>query len=350
MKKIAIMGAGALGTILGAYITLSGKDVLLIDNYKEHVDALNKYGAKVVGEDNLVVPVKACTPDEMEGFFDIVFYITKAPANSVALPQLLPHLNENSVVCVLQNGLPEGPVAEYVGIDRVVGCTVNWGGGLQGLGTSHSTVSAKARADNAFEIGELDGKKTDRIKEISDILSVMGKVHVLENFSGARWAKLFVNATYSGLSAALGCSYGDIMDDEFAFKVSTYVANEVVKAARLNGIKIIDEYNGQDIKKAEFNTEEERLEAAKVVLGVFDRFRLVNASMLNDMRRGIWNVEIDQINGSVVSEGEKVGLDTPFNRKIVELVKRACSTQTLPSWENLMEFEELVRQAKEIFV
>ncbi|HBH13302.1 MAG: 2-dehydropantoate 2-reductase [Clostridiales bacterium 38_11] len=58
MKRIAIMGAGALGTILGAYIAQSGRDVLLIDTYKEHVDALNNHGAKVVGEDSLIVPVK----------------------------------------------------------------------------------------------------------------------------------------------------------------------------------------------------------------------------------------------------------------------------------------------------
>lgn len=346
MKRIAIMGAGALGTILGAHITKSGREVTLIDVYKEHVDALNRDGATLVGEEDMVVPVTAITPDQMEGIYDIVFYLTKAPANSVALPQLLPHLNENSVVCVLQNGLPELPVAEYVGKERVVGGTVNWGGALRGPGVVYSSVSAQARANNAFEIGELDGKITDRIMEISDVLSVMGKVFVLDNLAGARWAKLFVNATYSGLSAALGCTYGDIMDDPFAFKVSTYVANEVVKAARLNGVRIIDEYNGQDIKKAEFNNEEERLKAAEVILGVFDRFRLVTASMLNDMRRGIWSVEIDPINGSVVAAGKKVGLATPFNEKIVELVKRSCDNKTLPTWDNLKEFEELVNNVE----
>lgn len=342
MKRLAIVGAGSLGTILGAFITKSGREITLVDSYKEHVDALNKNGAKVIGVDELVVPVKACTPENMEGIYDIVFYLTKAPANAVALPQLLPHLNENSVVCVLQNGLPEEAVVEYVGRERVVGGTVGWGGVLQGPGVSKSTVPLSSRMKGAFEIGELDGKITDRIMEISEILSVMGKVHVLDNLAGARWAKLFVNATYSGLSAALGATYGDILDDEFAFKVSTYAGNEVVKAAKLNGVTIIDDFGGQDIKKAEFNNEDERIKASEVFRAVFEPGRLVTASMLNDMRRGIWSVEIEQINGSVVAAGKKVGFETPFNSKIVELVKKACETKTLPTWENLKEFEELV--------
>lgn len=67
--RIAIMGAGSLGTILGAYITKAGYQVDLIDAYKEHVDALNEKGAHVVGTVDFVQKVHAITPDQMEGVY-----------------------------------------------------------------------------------------------------------------------------------------------------------------------------------------------------------------------------------------------------------------------------------------
>ena len=344
--RTAILGAGSLGTILGAYIAQSGREVLLVDAYKEHVDALNKNGATVVGGVNMNVPVTACTPDQMEGKFDLVFYLTKAPANQVALTQLLPHLHEKSVVCTLQNGLPEEAVASYVGKDRTIGGTVLWGGVLQGPGVSKYTSTPEKVRSAAFEIGELDGSITDRIKQVKEVLDTVGNTTIITNLMGARWAKLFINATYSGLSAALGISYGDILDDEYIFRVSMYTGNEVLKTAKLNGIKIVDDVQGFDVKKGEYDTEEERPSKAYIYTGVFGIHRLVTASMLNDMRRGIFLTEIEQINGSVVRAAAKVGFPTPFNSKIVELVTRAQNNKEVPTVANLKEFEELVKNVK----
>jgi 2-dehydropantoate 2-reductase len=89
--RAAIMGVGSLGTIMGALMTKNGADVILIDANKEHVNAMNAAGAKIVGKLNLTVPVKAITPIEMTGIYDVVFYLVKQTANSVALKQLLPH-------------------------------------------------------------------------------------------------------------------------------------------------------------------------------------------------------------------------------------------------------------------
>lgn len=344
--RVAIMGTGSLGTILGAYIARSGKDITLIDAYKEHVDALNKNGAKVTGKAEFTQAVKAITPDQMEGIYDIVIYMTKAPANEVALNQLLPHLDENSVVVTMQNGVPEEAVASYVGRERTMGGTVGWGAALQEPGVSMLTTDEETVKMGAFEIGELDGQITERAMKVKEVLESMGHTAVLDNLAGARWAKLFLNATYSGLSAALGIPYGGILDNPKAFKLSTYVGNEEVKAARLNGVYIIDDFQGQDIKKAEFDTEEERLKATEVYKAVFTPHYNVTASMLNDMRRGIFKTEIQQINGAVVAAGKKVGYPTPFNEKIVELVERAQATETVPTIANLEEFDELMEKYK----
>ena len=91
-NRIAIMGAGSLGTILGAYLSKAGLDVTLIDPYQAHVDALNTTGAHVVGKVEMTVPVKAITPDQMDGVYDLIFYMAKLPYNDTAIPQMQAHI------------------------------------------------------------------------------------------------------------------------------------------------------------------------------------------------------------------------------------------------------------------
>ena len=126
MRKIAIVGCGAMGTILGAYLTQKGCPVEMVDNYKAHVDAMNEKGAKVIGNADFTVKVNALTPDQMSGIYDIIFLFTKQTANDEVLKHLLPMLDENSTVCTLQNGVPEPYVAKYVGEKRTIGGTTNW--------------------------------------------------------------------------------------------------------------------------------------------------------------------------------------------------------------------------------
>ena len=105
--RVAILGCGAMGTVLGAYMTKNGCDVEMIDSYAEHVRALNEKGAHIVGTVDLTVPVKAIVPEQMEGIYDIVFLFTKQTANDVVLPHLLPHLRPGSTVGTLQDGVPQ---------------------------------------------------------------------------------------------------------------------------------------------------------------------------------------------------------------------------------------------------
>ena len=90
--RIAILGCGAMGTVMGAFLTHNGCMVDMIDNYQAHVDALNSNGAHIVGMVDMTVPVHAMTPDQMEGIYDLVFLFTKQTTNAQVLPDLLPHL------------------------------------------------------------------------------------------------------------------------------------------------------------------------------------------------------------------------------------------------------------------
>lgn len=151
----------------------------------------------IVGTVDFTVPVKAVTPEQMEGIYDIVFLFTKQTANDVVLPNLLPHLGPDSTVCTLQNGVPEPYVASYVGESRTVGGTVLWGATFMEPGVSELTQDL-SRNDHLFEIGEIDGSIGPRIKKVAEVLGYMGPTAVSDSLMASRWGKLINNACMSG--------------------------------------------------------------------------------------------------------------------------------------------------------
>lgn len=314
--RLAIMGAGSLGTILGAYIQRGGVDIDLIDVNVEHVNALNEKGATVIGTDNFNVPVKAITPDQMEGIYDVVFLQIKQTYNDVALKQLLPHLGPESVVCTLQNGVPETAVAEVVGEDRTIGGTVSWGATWIKPGVSELT---SALDKVSFEIGEIDGKVTDRLLKVKEILEIMCPTFIEENLMGVRWTKLLINSTFSGMSTVLGCTYGDILDNKDALMCAKYIANENINVGIAAGIEM-EPMQGLDLGKLlKFTTIEERDANDHSYEAFFGPHRKLKASMLQDLEKGR-KCEIDAINGVVCDWGRKYGIATPVNDQVVEIV------------------------------
>jgi len=334
--RVAIFGAGSLGTITGALMSQNGVDVTLIDANKAHVDELNKNGATITGKMDLKnVPVKAILPDQMEGIYDIIFLLTKQTVNHIVLPQIAEHMNENSVVCTLQNGVPEDLVSEYIGKDRTVGGVTGWGAEYIGPGVS-KLASDPYRM--VFEIGEIDGAVTPRIQKVAEVLGKACTCNVIDNIMGVRWAKLITNSTLSGLSAALGTTFGGVIDDDKAVRIAAHQTNELIKIANARGIKLEILFAGYDWYDLLFDDAEGRERAVKWLRGYYEPDRPLIASMLRDMRIGS-KCEIDQICGVVAAWGDKLGIDTPMNDKCIEIVKAfERGERPMTSMANLDEF------------
>ncbi|ETA80908.1 ketopantoate reductase family protein [Youngiibacter fragilis] len=334
--RTAILGAGSLGTIMGAVVSKNGGDVVLVDSYKEHVDALNEKGATVTGYLDLKnIPVKAITPDQMDGIYDVVIVLLKQTANAVALRNLLPFINEDSVVCTLQNGIPEEAVAEIVGTDRTVGGTVGWGGGWIAPGVSQLYTKPEHMR---IEIGSLDGAITEKLKRVEAFLKMAGDVEINTNLLGIRWSKLLMNSALSGMSAALGCTFGEIIDDEKAVRCAAHVADELIRVADLKGIGLEVIIPGKDFNELKFYDEAGRDHAVEFLRDVYSVHRPQKASMMQDMEKGR-PCEIDYINGIVSLNGDKFGLDTPFNDLIVKIVKEfEAGVIPFPTMANLERF------------
>jgi len=345
--RTAIVGAGSIGTIAGALIVKNGGQVDLVDTYQAHVDALNEKGATVIGSYELNnIPVKAYTPDQMTGIYDMIFLLTKQTANATILPALLPHMDENSLVVTLQNGIPEEFVASIVGKERTAGGAVGWGATFIEPGVSMLASSAYAIENFAFDIGEIDGADTERIKKAQEILSLVGGTHILPNLMGTRWAKVLMNATFSGMSASLGSTFGDVLYDDTAIQCVAFIADETIRVANACGIHM-EVMQGKDFEK------QLKLENGKADIPskipfyreVWGQHAKTKASMLQDLEKG-QKTEIDYINGFVARKGREVGVPTPFNDKVVEMVKKQEETGVINTMADLAAFIPLIEAAK----
>lgn len=313
MKKYMIYGAGAMGTILGAYLSRAGVDVLLVSRNIGHVEALNKNGAKVVGKDNFTARVKAVTPDKITDFYDCIFLMTKQHGNDNLPTELLKYLSEDGVICTLQNGLPELSLSEKIGNEKTFGCAVAWGATFKENGVSELTSERRS-----FALGTPGGDRA-KLGEIKAALSAAGEVKIEENLIGARMAKLTVNAAFSGLSAATGETFGYIYSNSKTNKIALKIINECFAASKAAGIKI-EPIQGHDIEKVlTLGNPVKNLIAVKALKLSMSKHKDLKSGMLGDLERGR-KCDIDYINGAVSRLGKKYSVPTPYNDEVVRIV------------------------------
>lgn len=332
--KLAIYGAGSLGTILGAYISRAGVPVDLINRNKAHVEALQSKGARVVGTVQFTQQVTACTPAEMSGRYDIIFLMTKQQNNAETMQMLKDYLADDGVLVTFQNGLPEMQIAKVLGEERVLGCTVAWGATMQGPGICELTSSPDALS---FSLGAVSQKRSGHFAKVKELLEHMGTVDVEENFIGTRWSKLLINAAFSGMSAVLGCTFGEAAGPKESRRVVQKLIKECIDVCRAGGIRI-EPVQGKDIVKLlDYSNPLKRAFAFMIIPVAIRKHAKLKASMLQDIEKGKLT-EVDAINGAVSDYGRMVGCPTPANDKVVEIIHRIEKGELKPGFENLSLF------------
>ena len=344
--RVAIFGAGSLGTVLGAFISRNAPDsdvdlesgIELYNRNTSHVAALREHGAIIDGEISFTQPVKAFLPSEMEGFFDYIFLMTKQLENDSVVRFLCEHLKENGAICTTQNGLPEPLIAEIVGEDRTLGCTIGWGATMKQSG--HSTLTSSPDR-LCFDIGAISEGGKKHLGTVKAILQLMGPVRISDNFIGSRWSKLLINSAFSGMSTIIGDTFGAVCDNRKARKCAQEIIKECIEVCKANGVKI-EPVQGNDIVKLfDYNSAFKKWISFILIPFAMRRHRGITAGMLIDYRNGK-KCEIDAINGSVCREGDRVGVETPFCDKVVELVHGYEKGIGKPSYESLDAFDRLL--------
>ena len=338
-KRIAIMGAGSMGTILGAYLSKANKDVILIDAYSKHVEALNNKGATVVGKVQFNTPVRAVTPDKIEGEFDIFFYLTKQTANDVAIPQMISHCHKDAIICCMQNGIPEMEIIKHWPEKQICGAPIGWGATFLEPGISELT-SAEGAA--VFHMGSIDGTIYPWIYEVKELLECMCTAHLTTNLMAERWTKLTSNACLSGMSTVTGGTFGDVMCDDIGIQCIVKTGKEGYNVAKAAGYTL-GTLTGVDYDNCFSYTDAAGQKACQEIFRDI-KYRLIKdlvASMLQDLRKG-QKCEIRHINGLLCETGDKYGVDTPMNDLIVKIVTEIEAGKRKYSMENLKEFLPLL--------
>ena len=329
--RCAIYGAGSLGTVMGAYLTKSGVEIDLINRNRAHVEALRKNGARITGKTEMTVPVKALTPEEMTGVYDIIFLMTKQLNNRETVLFLKDYLAEDGMIVTMQNGIPEDGIAEIVGAERTVGCVVEWGATMTAPGVCELTSEPDSLS---FHMGGMPGVSPERLNRVREVLEKMCPVAQEENLPGARWSKLLINATFSGIGTVIGGTFGDVTARKAARDLAADCMKEVIDVGRAAGIAFAP-VQGKDIVRLFYWRGPVKKALAKMIMPIaMKKHAAIEPSMLQDLKRGK-PCEIQAINGVVCAWGKKTGTPTPVNDRIVRIVTEIQEGKRKPGLENL---------------
>ena len=315
--RIGIYGCGAMGTVLGAYLSRAGLDIELIDVYEEHVNKLNSDGAKLIGFDTWTTPVKAVLPSGMKGIYELIILFCKQTANKDAFEVIKQHIDGNSSILTLQNGYPEPSLVEKFGDQQTLGGTTLWGATFAGPGVSEVTEPLSAKPE-LFEVGTISGQINERVRKVAKILEKMGPTQITTNLVASRWTKLILNSSMSGMSAALGCTFGEVMDSDEAMTYLGKIGAEAGLVSTAAGQHLAPIF-GSDLDSILKGDQEVSAEWIKWVKSAYKNLRAAKASMLQDLEKGKIT-EVDMINGYLCDQGRKQRVPTPVNDSVVEIV------------------------------
>ncbi|MGH2821198.1 MAG: ketopantoate reductase family protein [Actinomycetota bacterium] len=328
--RVLVVGGGAIGGVVAAKMTGRVTGVTVLDADVRHAALMRDPGLRVddLGEERCVSLEAHSDPGELEGPFDLALMTVKAAFLGDALRPLHDRGLAASYVS-LGNGLVQDLIASIVGLDGLLVGTVEWGATNLGPGRVAQTTRAP------FVLGELDGKVRERTRLAAAALEAAAEVRITANIQGQVWSKLLVNSAWSGLGAVSGLLYREVAAHPAGREAALGLWREGVRVAEAQRLEL-EGVLGIHPRDLVEGTRAEVDEALDVYIG---HAGAVKASMLQDLERGV-PCEVDFINGGVARRGEGVGIPTPLNRRVVDIVHAIERGERRPSPEALQDVLE----------
>ena len=332
--KIAVMGTGAVGAYAGAHMARAGEDITFIDPWPENVETMKAKGLKVTHIRDVPewsTPVRALHLTELqqaakEKPFDLAFVCMKSYDTEWATTMIAQYLGPNGFVCSLQNCMNEETIAGVVGWGKVVGCiassiTVD----LCEPGHVRRAAGKSGTKHTVFRTGEVHGRITDRIKEIERLVSLADSALATTNIWGERWSKLVTNGMANGMSASTGLVSKDILTNDALRRFGARLGSEAIRVGQALG------YQLEEVHHIDPEVIARAGEGDAEAIAAYDAHRLAEVSkagggehrpsMGQDMVKGR-RTEIEFLNGLIARKGEEVGIPTPANVALTDIVKR----------------------------
>lgn len=321
--KIAVIGAGAIGGLVGARLALAGEDVTFIVRGK-NLDAIATNGFKLIGADGseqVARNVKATDRYDQAGPQDIVILAMKAHQVEAVANDVPKLFGPETVVVTMQNGIPfwyfhdhggalagtpvrsvdpTGLVAAKIPAERVIGCVVYPASELTAPGV------VKHIEGDRFPVGELDGSSSERVNRVSACLGAAGfKAPVLDNIRAEIWLKLWGNLTFNPISSLSHSTLVDICQYPPSRELAAAMMREAQAVAHKLGIEF-------------------RVTLDKRIAGA-EKVGKHKTSMLQDVEAGR-APEIDALVGAVVELARLTETPTPHIDTVYSLVKLLART------------------------
>jgi 2-dehydropantoate 2-reductase len=300
MKTTAILGAGAMGCLYGGILSEAGCDVVLVDVWKEHMDAVNTEGLKIEGQSGsrIVKNIRGVTNPADAGPVDLVIVFVKATMTEQAMRGALCLVGDGTTVLTLQNGL--GNVEKLCGVvepSRVLAGTTGHGSTLVGPGH----IRHAGTGDTV--VGEPNADGTDSRAEALAAFFNEAKLvtHVSSNVMGLIWTKLIVNVGINALTAVTGLKNGRLVDFPETAELMKAAVAEACAVAEAKGIRF------------------EVGDPLEHTVQIARRTSANRSSMLQDVTAKR-QTEVSVINGAIVEEGRKLSIPTPVNAVLTNLV------------------------------
>ena len=298
--KTAIVGAGAMGSLFGALLSEAGNDVWLYDVWQEHVDEINGSGLQIEREGvRRSVRIAATTNPEKIGRNEMVILFVKSTQTKAASAVARQLAGETGLVLTLQNGMGNADViAEYIDPARILAGTTSHGatlleaGSIRHAGVGPTTLGAWSTTEAGFE-------NAQRVAEFFTTAGIESRA--VDDVHSVVWNKLLINIGINAITALTGIKNGQLLDLDSTRDISRAAVEEAMAVARAVGVSVNED-------------------AVEHVLEVAQATAANRSSMGQDVDNQR-QTEIAAINGFVVREAERLGLDAPVNQTLTALVE-----------------------------
>ena len=339
-KRMLFIGAGAIGSYIGSFLARAGHDVTLVDPWPEQVEMIRRRGISVTGpHDPFDAQPTALHVHELQRLgadFDVAFIAMKAYDTAWATWMALPHLKPEGYVVSAQNCWNDPIVAGIAGAERSVGLIMSkigvalWKAGEVERGME----KGQGAGHDVFRAGEHDGRITERVTELADIMSVVDGARPTDNLWGERWSKLCANCMGNPVQAMTGLGSKEIAEQARGREITIRIAHESAAVGLKQGYRI-PKFNGRDAEQwAQAGRPDVYAELDAMLKPKEGAGRNWRASMAQDVIKGRRS-EIDFMNGRVVDKGRELGVPTPVSAAVVALMREVDAGTRKPAPEHI---------------
>ena len=310
---ILIFGAGAVGGIMAGILKDKGYDVTLIAKHEDLAKKISDEGLEIsgyCGSIKTIIPTVA-NVTQIRRRPDYVLLAIKAPDMPEAAKVIRPLLIEESLVVSMQNGIVEEELASIVGKDRTVGCVTGWGATLLEDNKMEMTSSGE------FVIGYLDRQPDERLNELASVLENILPVNQTDKILENLYSKLIINSCVSTVGAICGLPLGKMLRKKMYRSLFLDIIREAIHVADAMQITVPDYAGKLNYYKL--------LKSSKLFQHTYLRlfgykYRRLKSSSLQSLERGK-KTEVRYFNGYIASKGMELGVPTPVNSRMVDLVE-----------------------------